>query len=102
MGLDFTNIKDHHGSAIYLIHDGSEKNRMEFEELAEDLKRRSKKQVVLMSADDQNGDNIIKFYQLKGSGFVLVVRDDDQLHHVWSDGELFDASKIAYTAEQAG
>lgn len=102
MGLDFTGIKDHHGSAIYLIHDGSEKNRLDFERLSEDLRSRSKKQIVLMSADSKDGDGIIKFYQLRGTRFVIIVRDDDQLHHVWTDGELFDASKIAYTAEQAG
>lgn len=102
MGLDFTGIKDHDGSAIYLIHDGSEENKLDFEKLSEDLKNRSKKQVILLSTNSKDGNKIINFYQLRGTKFVLIVRDDDQLHHVWSDGELFDASKIAYTAEQAG
>lgn len=101
-GLDFTNIKDSHGSAIYLIHDGSEKDEKNFNELALDIGRRSKKQIVVLSADDKNAQEVIRFYQLRGSHFVLVVRDDDQLHHVWSDGERFDASQIAYVAEQAG
>ena len=102
MGLDFTTIKDHAGSAIYLIHDGTENGKLTFESLAEDLKTRSKKQIIILSSDEENGKEIIEFYQLRGNQFVLIVRDDDQLHHVWSDGERFDASQIAYTAEQAG
>lgn len=102
MGLDFTNIKDEPGSAIYLIHDGTEQDKQNFIRLSEDIARRTKKQLVLMSAKDKNGSDIVKFYSLRGTHFVLVVRDDDQLHHVWSDGERFDASQIAYTADQAG
>lgn len=102
MGLDFTTIKDQPGSAIYIIYDGTEVDKQKFEMLTKDLSERTKLQIVFMSIDDPNATEIIKFYQLKGSHFVLIVRDDDQLHHVWSDGENFDASIIAYTANQAG
>jgi hypothetical protein len=102
MGLDFTRIKDHHGAAIILIDDGNDDTRARFDTLQQDLATKTKKQLVRLSSKDSDARQIIQFYQLKGTYFVLLVRDDDQLHHVWSDGERFDASQIAYSAEQAG
>jgi hypothetical protein len=102
MSLDFTTIKDQAGSAIFFMHDGTERSEASFRRLMEDVQKRTKKQCLLFSAKDENGTKIIRFYSLRGTNFVIIVRDDDQLHHVWSDGEQFDASKIAYTAEQAG
>ena len=102
MALDFTKLKDQHGAAIFLIHDGTERVKEEFETLAADIGRRTKKQIIELNVREAPGSEIVKFYGLRGSRFVLIVRDDDQLHHVWSDGERFDASHIAYTAEQAG
>lgn len=102
MALDFTNIKDHPGSAIYIIHSRLQTDKQKFERLAADLGAKTKKQIILMSSDDQAAREIVKFYQLRGANFVIIVRDDDQLHKVWSDGERFDAAQIAYTSEQAG
>lgn len=102
MGLDFTSIKDQPGSAIYLIYDGTQVDEVKFKLLAEDISNRTDKQIVSMSIKDENAAKIISFYQLRGTHFAIIVRDDDQLHHVWSDGELFDAAQIAYFANQAG
>ena len=102
MALDSTTIKDQRGSAIYFIHDGSEMDERNFGGLVEAVSQRTQKQCLLMGPDDPNAQKIVEFYQLKGSHFVVIVRDDDTLHHVWSDGENFDPSNIAYLAEQAG
>ena len=102
MALDFTNIKDQPGAAIFMLHDGSEQNEQRLSRLMHDVMRRTKKQCIVLSGKTHPGSDIINFYSLKGSHFVLIVRDDDQLHHVWSDGERLDASTIAYSAEQAG
>lgn len=102
MALDFTKIKDHPGSAIYLIHSRLQTDKQKFESLAADLGSKTKKQIILIPSDSQEAREIIKFYQLRGTNFVIIVRDDDQLHKVWSDGERFDAAQIAYSAEQAG
>lgn len=102
MGLSFTNIKDHPGAAVYFIHDGTQRGEQEFVRLKDDVSKRTRKQCVLINADSTEGRAIIDFYDLRGSKFVLIVRDNDQLHHVWSDGERFNASQIAYTAERAG
>ena len=102
MGLDFTHIKDHPGSAIFFLHDGSSRDEAVMTRLADDVKSRTKKQVIILSATSKQGHEIIRFYGLRGRRFALVVRDDDQLHHVWTDQEIYDASVIAFTAEQAG
>jgi hypothetical protein len=102
MGLDFTNIKDTEGAAVYVIHNGTTQSQATMERLVTEIKAGTNKQVLLFSARDGNGAKIINFYQLTGSEFVIIVRDDDQLHHVWSGGERFDASMITYYANQVG
>ncbi len=102
MALDFTTIKDQPGAAIIMLHDGTEQGEEEFKRLATELATKTNKQIILISSAENIGHSIIDFYDLRGSKFVLIVRDDDQLHHVWSDGERFDPSQIAYTAEQTG
>lgn len=102
MGLDFTSIKDHPGSALYFIFDGTERDKNKFSSLMQDVQRKTRKQCLLLDIKDKDSRKIINFYQLRGTHFVLLVGDNDQLHHVWSDGEHFDASKIAYTAERMG
>lgn len=102
MALDFTQIKDQPGAAIFLIYDGTEQDLASMVILVEAIRSKTEKQVIIISAKDTVGISIIQFYGLRGTHFVLIVRDDDQLHHVWSDGELFDASTIAYIADQAG
>jgi hypothetical protein len=100
MGLDFTNIKDDPGAAIFILHDGTEQDEKEMKELGIDLNVKTKKQVIVTSATDTVGRNIIDFYHLSGSHFVLIVLEDDELYHVWSDGERFDPAEIMYFAEQ--
>ena len=102
MGLDFTNIKDHPGSAIYFIHDGTERSKNTYQRLLDDTSSKTRKQLVLMSSRDKVGAEILRFYGLKGSEFILIVRDDDQLHHSWGFGDMLNVSEIAYIAEQAG
>jgi hypothetical protein len=103
MGLDFSTIKDQDGAAVYIIHDGSMQNAAQMERLASDVKGRTSKQVVVISAKDDNGRKIIDFYDLEGnSNIVLLVRDDDQIHQMWRGNEIPGADQIAYFAEQVG
>ncbi len=102
MGLEFTTIKDMPGAAIYFISDGTEVDKKMFHQLAADVSSRSKLQCIVLEIKDKNAAAILDFYDLRGTHFVIIVRDNDELHHVWSDGERFDASQILYYAEQAG
>jgi hypothetical protein len=102
MALDFTQIKDEPGPAIFIIHDGSDRDVEAMTRLAEEIRTKTTKQIIILSAVETVGRSIIEFYQLTGSHFVLIVRDDDQLHATLSNGDLFDASQIVYLADQAG
>lgn len=102
MGLEFTTIKDAPGAAIYFISDGTEADGKIFSQLAADVSSRSKLQCIVLNVKDKNAGAILDFYDLKGTHFVIIVRDNDELHHVWSDGERFDVGQIVYFAEQAG
>jgi predicted DNA-binding transcriptional regulator YafY len=103
MGLDFTNIKDQDGAAIYLIHDGSPQSQSKMEQLASAVRQKSQKQIVIMAIDDENTQKIIDFYNLGNGEQVLLVSDDDQLQQVWSGDEISaDPSQIIYLAERSG
>ena len=89
------------GDAIYVIHDGTERDRHMMEQLISHLDRRTKKQIILLSAREGEGRDIIHHFHLRGTHFVLILTRDKELHHMWTDGDLFDAAHIAYLAEQA-
>ena len=88
------------GNAVYLIYDGTERDKHIMELLMTHLERRTRKNLFLVSAREQEGMSIIHHYHLHGSRFVLIVRQNLELHHMWTEGDLFDAAHIAYTAEQ--
>ena len=102
MALDFTTIKDEPGTAVFLMHDGSTMGERYMTDLAEDIRRRTKKQIILLDGSETVGRSVLEFYGLATGRYVLLVRDDDQLHQVWREGDNFDAAQIAYLAEQAG
>ena len=102
MGLDFTGIQDEHGAAVFYIHDGSHKDETAFRTLAAEVSQRHTAQTTILSCDDTVAQKIIQFYALRGTHFVLIIRDDDQLYKVWSDGERFDAGQIVYALQQVG
>lgn len=102
MALDFTGIRDERGAAIYFLHDDTPIGEHAFKKLMAGVKEQCENQCVMMSIKDQAARKIVDFYDLKGTQIVIIVRDDDQLHHVWSDGERFDADRIAYSARRAG
>ncbi len=102
MALDFTGIRDERGAAIIFMHDGSPQDQEFMQDLIDEVAERSEKQCILLDIKSNEGRQIVDFYDLRGTHMVIIVRDDDQLHKVWSDGERFDSAQIAYVAERAG
>jgi hypothetical protein len=102
MALSFTNIRDSQGAAIYIIHDGLSQGEQRMKRLAEELTKYTSKQIVTLEAKSPDALKIIDFYDLKPSNLVLLVRDDDQLHQVWTENEIPSADQIAYAANQVG
>ncbi|MET1032873.1 MAG: hypothetical protein ABWX94_00035, partial [Candidatus Saccharimonadales bacterium] len=79
MGLGFVSIKDQDGAAVYLLHDGTMSKLGAMTRLADAIKRGTNKQVLVVSANEDNGRKIIDFYDISGKNAILIVRDDDQL-----------------------
>lgn len=74
---------------------------MIMERIRAHLERRTQKSIIILSARDEEGQKAIRLYHLHGKRFVLVLRKNGDLHHVWTDEENLDAPHIAYIAEQA-
>lgn len=89
------------GDAIYLIYDGTERDKRVMELILTHLERRTRKSLFLVSAREPEGMRIIQHFHLRGTRFVLIIRRNLELHHMWTDGDHFDAAHIAYMAEQA-
>jgi hypothetical protein len=102
MALDFTQIKDEPGAAIFLVHDGTSQDEAAMKRLADDLRGRTSKQIILLSAQETTGRSVLEFYGLAQGRYVLIVRDNDELHQSWAAGDNFDPSQIAYSADQVG
>jgi hypothetical protein len=101
MNLYSSPLLEIQGDAIYLIYDGTERDKAIMEQLLSHLERRTRKELKLLSARDLEGQRIIQHYHLHGTRFVIIIRSNLELHHVWADGDHFDATHIAYLAEQA-
>lgn len=101
MGLEFTNIADKTGVAIYMIHDGTMNQQRSIERLAEEVAAKDPhRQIVVLSARDKEAEKIRTFYGLSSIGFpyILVVADDDRLLHSWSGLHVPTADHVAHTA----
>lgn len=104
MGLDFTNITDRSGAALYLIHDGTLTQQRSLERLAEELgARQLRQQIILLSARDPQAEKIRDFYDLSSMSFphLLIVADDDRLLHSWSGAQLPTADHLAYALQSS-
>jgi hypothetical protein len=101
MALDLTHTKERPGPVIYFISDGTESGEIKLKTVLEELLQLTQHQCIwLGDVRSHDAAQVIDFYDLVGSEFVVIVREDDQLHHVWSNGEIIDASTIAYHANQ--
>jgi hypothetical protein len=101
MGLDFTNIPDRDGLAIYCLHDGTVTQQRSVERLVDAVKQQVPHQIFTISAHDRDGEKIREFYNLDTGMFphILLVNDEDQIVMSWSGGQMPTADVVAYTAK---
>lgn len=102
MGLEFTQIKDNQGAAVYVIHDGLTRSEQKMKRMADEIQKYTSKQVVSLSTHDVDAIKIIDFYDLHQGNQVLIVRDNDELLHMWTENELPGADEIGFMANQVG
>lgn len=102
MGLEFTQIEDNHGAAVYVIYDGLTRSEQKMKHLADEIQKHTSKQVIPLSTHDSDAMKIIDFYDLHAGNQVLIVRDNDELHYIWSELELPAPDQIGFMANQVG
>ena len=104
MGLEFTAHPDRQGPAVYLISDGSSQSTEVLQQLAEevDTSLPDESQVVLLDGSEREAVEITDFYDIQTLPAILIVMDDDQIHHGWYGHELPAADRVLYMMGQAG
>ncbi|HUD06981.1 MAG TPA: hypothetical protein VMR34_03780 [Candidatus Saccharimonadales bacterium] len=73
--------------AVILYHKTGENFRA-IEEFANDLKRDTSKEVVLVDLESPEGDQMAKVYDILNYPAVLILREDGQLSKGWQNGSL--------------
>lgn len=99
MGLDFTNIPDHEGAAVYILHSNNSLQESALQQLAKDITVRvAGVQVVMLAVGEPDTEKIREFYGLSNDSFpyVLIVRDSDELAGQWSGNDIPPADDIIY------
>lgn len=85
MGLDFTNIPDHEGAALYILHTANSREVENFQRLAAEITTQSSHQVILLDVKTADGEKVRDFYDITPDQLpaALVIRDDDSIAHQW-------------------
>lgn len=101
MGLDFTNIADRHGAAVYLLTDGSSYSERQLIKYAEEIKQRTNNlsQVILIDPLRGDGVRVKEFYGLTSFPAALIIMDDDTIARSWI-GQLPAAQEVTYALSQ--
>ncbi len=103
MGLDFLKgVVDEEGAAIYLLHDGGGYQERRISDYANELRKLTKKQVVVFSYRDGEGAQLGDFYDILEEKLpaILIVRDTDELSFESYGLDLPRPEEIIYQADQ--
>ncbi|HEY1085710.1 MAG TPA: hypothetical protein VGE34_03210 [Candidatus Saccharimonadales bacterium] len=104
MGLDFTNRKDSHGAATYMLSDGSYQSEKDLQQKATELTAQlgTNAQIVVLDGVRSEGQQVCDFYDITTLPAVLIVLDDDQIYQSWVGQNLPTTEDIAYALSQSG
>lgn len=102
MALDFSDIKDEKGAAVYLLHSGHGSERRLMDRFAERLKETTKSQVILLSVKERDGARVAEFYGLRDFPAILIVRDNDEIAHSWFGQHLPNVREVTHLVDRIG
>lgn len=105
MGLDFTNISDRRGAALYYIHHGLHTEEQFAERLQRDVKASLPDvQIVSVSVRSADGEKIRDFYDVMPEQLpvLLIVRDDDSLAGMYGSSDMPPTDQLAYILRSIG
>lgn len=102
MGLEFTNIPDREGPAVYLL--GAAPHQRELVALGEavDAATPDETQIVCLDIDSGNGAQVAEFYGFMREQLpvIMIVQDDDTLYQSWYGQDLPAADVVAHHLNQ--
>ena len=101
MALEFTNIPDHSGPAVYLIGNGQSQLERQLTELGKLIDEATPEQTQVVYLDPTRGDGlrIREFYSLHYLPTVFIVMDDDTIAQQW-DVTLPRFEEVTYALSQ--
>ena len=103
MGLDFTNIPDRTGSAVYILHRDLSQDLQKFDNLQREMINLGcNNQVFLIPINSRDGENIRDFYDILPEQLpaILLIRDDDSLIQQWVGIDIPPADIIVHYLTQ--
>lgn len=102
MALEFTNIPDRQGPAVYLLGNSATEGRLRplGEEI--DSKTAAETQVVYLDINSRDGAQVAEFYgfAVEILPVIMIVQDDDTLIKSWYGQDLPAADMVAYELNQ--
>lgn len=103
MALEFTNIPDRTGAAVYLLGDGTTHTDRQLTLLGQDIDKITpdETQVVLLDPKSGDGLRIKEFYSIMHFPCVMIVQDDDTVPYSWNV-TLPSADDVSYHLGQIG
>lgn len=87
MGLDFTDIPDREGAALYLLHTGNSVELDRLTRLKQDIEAHDSHQVVLIDVNTPDGEKVRDFYDIEAGSLpvALIIGDDDSIVFRWDN-----------------
>lgn len=101
MALEFTNIPDRVGPAIYLLGNGNMTLDTQLKELGEKIDQATpdETQVVLLDINRGDGIRVKEFYGVSVIPTIMIVMDDDTIPYQWTD-TLPQPQEVSYQLSQ--
>jgi len=101
MGLEFTNIPDRTGPAVYIFGDGTTQTEQRLIAYGQEIDGLTPDETQVVFLDPQRGDGlrVKEFYGLTSFPSVLIVMDDDTINQLWSV-QLPPADQVSYALSQ--
>ncbi|MDX1765488.1 MAG: hypothetical protein R3313_00890 [Candidatus Saccharimonadales bacterium] len=102
MGLDFSDIKDETGAAVYALHNGFGAEERSVQRFCDKLGDQAKVQIICLSAREKNGARVADFYDIQTLPAILIVRDSDEIAYSWFGPDLPSVQEVSHLVKQVG
>ena len=104
MGLDFTDIPDRDGAALYILHTGNSVELDRLTRLKQAIEAQDNHQVVLIDVNSPDGEKVRDFYDIEAGVLpvAFIIADDDSIIFRWDNNAIpTSAGDITYQLGRA-